>query len=226
MKLEFNTLYWSNTSPDQVAAHKSVVDHFELPVNYYDANVGHGAWMDWVCYESQSDIIGFFDADCVPLDKDKVLECVKYVQVNKTFLGIAQVSNHIPPKTHIYAAPAFFLIHKECWKNLNTSFVETARGDVCEELCYVAESKGIKYRCLFPSTFEREPVEGLWPLGNYGYYGVGTTFENTVYHLYQGRMGTNSQLFVERCKEIVDGQFDNRFHTSSKIMNYKGKIVA
>ena len=96
---------------------------------------------------------------------------------------------------------------------------------MAEEVSYIAEDFGVRYRCLYPSTFEREPVEGVWPLGNYGYYGVGTTFDNTVYHLYQGRMGNNIQLFVDRCKEIVDGTFDNRFHNSSITMNYKGRIV-
>ncbi len=225
MKLEFNTLYWDNTPESQVQAHKKVVNHLKIPVNYYPENTHHGAWMDRVCRQSQSDIIGFFDSDCVPISRDAVMECVKYVQKNKTFIGIAQASNHIPPKSHIYAAPAFFLIHKECWQSIGASFLETRRGDVGEEFCYKAEAMGIRYRCLYPSTFEREPVEGLWPLGNYGYYGIGTTFENTVYHLYQGRMGTNLQLFLDRCEEIVNDTFDNRFHTSARTFGYKGKIV-
>lgn len=225
MKIEFNTLYWDNTPSEQIQAHKLVTDYFELPVNYYEENSPHGLWMDRICKQSQSDIIGFFDSDCVPLDKEKIIECVRYVQKTKTFLGVAQVSNHIHPKSHVYAAPAFYLIHKQCWEQLNTSFTETHRCDVAEEVTYTAEARGVRYRCLYPSTFEREPVEGVWPLGNYGYYGVGTTFENTVYHLYQGRMGNNLQLFIDRCKEIVDNTFDNRFHISSKTMEYKGKIV-
>ena len=226
MKLEFNTLYWDNTPVEQIDAHRQVTEHFDLPVNYHGVNLPHGMWMDKVCRESESDIIGFFDSDCVPLDHYNVMGWVRYVQRHKTFVGVAQVSNHIPPKSHIYAAPAFYLIHKQCWERLQTSFSETHRSDVGEEITYKAEAIGIRYRCLYPDTFEREPVEGLWPLGNYGYYGIGTTFDDTVYHLYQGRMGTNLQLFLDRCKEIVDGTFDNRMHTSSKIMNYQGKIVS
>lgn len=225
MKVEFNALYWTNTPSEQIEAHQQVTNHLDIPVNYHGENILHGLWMDRVCSQSQSDIIGFFDSDCVPINKEAVLNCIRYVQRTKTFLGITQASNHIPPKSHIYAAPAFYLIHKECWEQLQTSFAESRRGDVAEEVTYAAEARGIRYRCLYPTTFEREPVEGVWPLGNYGYYGIGTTFENTVYHLYQGRMGNNLQLFIDRCKEIVEGTFDNSSHIPAKIMDYKGRIV-
>lgn len=226
MKIEFNTLYWRNTPEVQITAHKRVANHFDFPINYYEEDTPHGIWMDRVMRYSKSDIVVFFDSDCVPISYDNVQECIKYVRRTGTFLGIAQVSNHLSPKSHIYAAPAFYVITPDCWETLGRpSFAETSRGDVAEEVSYIAESQGVRYRCLYPSTFEREPVEGIWPLGNYGYYGIGTTFDQTVYHLYQGRMGNNLELFVERCNDIVDGTFDNRFHISSKIMNYKGRIV-
>lgn len=225
MKIEFNTMYWDNTPNDIVQSHKTVTEHFGIPVNYYPENTNHGLWMDRVCRQSNSDIIGFFDSDCVPLNYDKIMECVKYIQQSKSFLGVAQVSNHIPPKSHVYAAPAFYLIHKQCWERLQTSFTETRRSDVGEELTYNAEANGIRYRCLYPDTFESEPTEGLWPLGNYGYYGIGTTFAGTVYHLYQARMGQNIALFKTRCEEVVRGVFDNSTHNNSRTFNYKGKIV-
>ena len=227
MKVEFNVLYWDNTPKEQMDAHRSVTEHFNIPVNYYEENTLHGLWMDRVMHTSTSDLVVFFDSDCVPVNKENMLNCIRYVQKTKTFLGITQASNHIPPKSHVYAAPAFYVIAKECWEKMGQpSFLETTGGDVAEGVTYKAEAMGIRYRCLYPSTFEREPVEGVWPLGNYGYYGIGTTFENTVYHLYQGRMGNNLQLFIDRCKEIVDGTFDNSTHIPAKTMNYKGRIVA
>lgn len=226
MKVEINTLYWDNTPREQIDKHRQVTEHFKLPVNYYQENSPHGLWMDHVCRNSESDVIGFLDSDCVPLSREAVLDAINFVRTNNTFLGIAQVSNHIPPKTHIYAAPAFYFITKSCWRDLNTSFSETRRSDVGEELTYVAESKGKRYRCIYPATFEREPVEGIWPLSNYGYYGVGTTFGNYCYHLYQGRMGNNLQLFFDRCDEIVSGKFNNSTHINAKLFNYKGKMVS
>lgn len=225
VKVEFNTLYWEGSPTELIDSHKKVTKHFQLPVNYYTHTIQHGLWMDHICSNSNSDVIGFFDGDCVPLSRDAVLSAVNFVKENNTLLGIAQVSNHIPPKTHIYAAPAFFFITKDCWKRINTSFVETARSDVGEELTYKAESLGIRYKCLYPTYFEREPVEGVWRLSNYGLYGVGTVFGNVCYHLYQGRMSNNLELFVNRCREIVEGTFDpSTFHSATNF-NYKGRIV-
>jgi hypothetical protein len=225
MKVELHTLYWDNTPVEQIEAHKRVTKEFGLPVNYHQQNVPHGMWMDSVCEQADSDIIGFLDADCVPLSRDAVLNAMSYVKKNNTFLGIAQVSNHIKPKSHIYAAPAFFFLTKSCWREISTSFSETIRSDVGEEFTYVAESKGKRYRCLYPVTFEREPQEGVWPLGNYGYYGIGTVFDNYCYHLYQGRLQSNLELFIKRCNEIVEGNFDNRFHVSSTAFDFKGRVV-
>lgn len=226
MKIEFSTLYWENTPKRQMDAHRDVMHALDIPVNYYEETIPHGYWIDRVMKNSTSDILVFFDSDCVPIDYNNVMDCIRYVDKTRTFLGIAQVSNHISPKSHIYAAPAFFVIARECWENLGQpSFSETYRGDVAEEVSYRAEERGVRYRCLYPSTFEREPAEGVWPLGNFGYYGIGTTFENTVYHLYQGRMASNLDLFCQRCEEIVAGTFDNRFHISSTTRDYKGRIV-
>ena len=225
LRVEINTLYWEGSPPELINAHKKVTNHFQIPVNYYDHTIRHGEWMDHVCENSSSDIIGFLDGDCVPLSKKAVIRSVNYVKENNTFMGIVQASNHIPPKSHIYAAPAFFFITKDCWRRLGTSFRETARSDVAEEICYVAENKGIRYRGIYPTSYEREPIEGVWRLGNYGFYGVGTVFEDFCYHLYQGRMGSNLELFVKRCDEIVSNTFDASEFISSTNFNYKGNIV-
>lgn len=225
MKVEFNTLFWDNTPSDQITAHKEVTEHFKLPINYYESNIRHGLWMDHVCENSNSDVIGFFDADCVPLSRQAVLDAVSFVSANNTFLGIAQASNHIPPMTHIYPAPAFFFVSRKWWKEVGVSFVESIRSDVCEEFTYASESKGKRYKCLYPTHFEREPVEGVWRLSNYGFYGIGTVFGNACYHLYQGRMKNNLELFLKRCKEIVGGSFSTDGFHSSTNFNYKGRIV-
>lgn len=225
MKLELNTLYWDNVDPRIVESHKKVIDHLGLEVNYYHQNTKHGLWMDRVVKNSKSDIIGFIDGDCVPLSKEAVIKAATYAGTNDSFIGIAQVSNHIPPMSHIYAAPAFFFTTKHCWEKLNTSFLESTRGDVAEEYSYKAEQERIKYRCIFPTTFEAEPSEGLWPLHNYGYYGIGTTFGDYCYHLYQGRESRNIDLFVKRCQEIIEGTFNNSNAIPSMTLNYKGRIV-
>jgi hypothetical protein len=95
----------------------------------------HGQWMTEVAKLSTADVIGFIEPDCIPLSREKLTECFQYVIDNNTFCGIAQASNHIEPKNHIYAAPGFFAITKSAYHNLGSpSFMCTMRGDTGEEV--------------------------------------------------------------------------------------------
>lgn len=224
--IAFHTLYWNNISEDFVNAHKSVMSHFNIPINYTVGNYDHGAWMDHIMTNEVADIVVFFDIDCVPLSKEKVDECIDFVKRTDSFLGCVQASNHIPPFTHTFAAPSFFVISKKCWERIGRpSFKQGLTWDVAEKVSFVAEDQWQRYRCLYPDFYEREPIEGVWRLHNYGIYGVGCTFENTVYHLYQGRIPTNRDLFIQRCNEIVSGTFSTEGFHSCKDWNYKGRIV-
>lgn len=215
MKIEFNSLYWSNICNEQVQAHKSVFSKLEIPINYHETNMPHGAWMDSVCNKAESDLIGFFDIDCVPINKDLIIKAWTHASLHDNFIGIAQASNHIGLKNHIFAAPAFFIISKNCWNKLQVSFSENKRSDVAEELSYRAEELGINYRCIYPTHYERDPSEGKWRLGNYGFFGIGTVFGNYCYHLYQGRTGLYTKNFIETCSKIIDETFSTDGFISS-----------
>ena len=209
MKIEFNSLHWGNVDPGMLAAHKRVMTHFEIPMNYDNRDGhNHGMWMQWVINNSKSDVIVFIEPDCIPLN-NMLFEYIKYAYYNETFVGIAQVSNHIPPRSHIYAAPGFYAISKKAYIRLGSpSFTETVRSDTAEEICYVAENQGLKYRALMPTYFEKPSSEGPWALSNLGYYGIGTVFDNSIYHLYQSRMAENIDLFTKRCDEVIIGTFN------------------
>lgn len=204
MNVSIHSLYWDN-SKDLFIQNKRVCDHFELPVNYYNLNgVRHGTWMDEVLKLSDSDIIGFFDIDCVPTNKEIIKQAINYCVKNNSFIGIAQASNHIPPSSHIFAAPAFFFITKSCYLSLDCpSFCETNRSDVAQEVSYRAEELSKPYKAIYPKYFEKPSTEGVWKLGNYGKFGVGTYFNGGIYHLYQGRFSNNIELFTKRCDQII-----------------------
>jgi len=226
MKVEFNSLHWDNVDKDMLAAHKRVMDHFELPVNYHGTNTNHGFWMDQVMNNSKSDVVVIIEPDCIPLNREKVMEYIKYAYHNETFIGIAQVSNHFPPKSHIYAAPGFYVMSKKVYTKLGApSFTEERNCDTAEAVCYLAEDKGMRYRSLMPTCFEKESSEGLWPLGSLGYYGIGTVFDNSIYHLYQSRMAENINMFVERCEQVINGTFTIEGFYPSTTFSYKGNIV-
>lgn len=228
MKIEFNTLHWDNVDKDMLAAHKRVMEHFGIPVNYHNlTGFNHGKWMDEVVKRSESDVVCIIEPDCIPLNKEKLIDVIKYAAARDTFVGIAQVSNHIHPKSHIYAAPGFYAITPSIYKKLGSpSFTETHRSDTAEEISYLAEENGIRYRALMPTYFTREPGEGAWPLSNIGYYGIGTVFDDVVYHLYQSRMADNIELFVDVCNQVIDGTFTTDNLIPSTTFNFKGKTVA
>lgn len=222
--VQIYTLYWDN-SEYLIESHKKVTDHFKLNVNYHHVHgLQHGEYMNTVMKQSKSDIIGFMDPDCVPIYREVVDEAIGYVNSKETMIGCAQSSNHIYPYSHIFAAPCFFFIDKKRWESLNSpSFLEDAQSDVAENVSRVFELNRVPYKAYYPTHFEREPIEGAWPLSNYGYFGIGTVFNKSIYHLYQGRYQQNMDLFRRRCDEIVNGTFSTEgFFSSTE--EYVGKI--
>lgn len=207
-KVQFYSLYWPNTDQRIVQKHFDMMSHFDIPINYVKKIINHGYWMDNVCDSSNADIIVFFDIDCVPLSREKVFDAIHWVKENKSFLGVAQVSNHIAPAEHIYAAPAFFVVYRECLERLNTTFSDGMFNDVAERLSYRAEEIGMDYKVLYPTHYYKEPPEGKWRLHDKGFYGIGTVFEDTVYHLYQSRFSDNIELFVKHCDDIINKNLD------------------
>jgi hypothetical protein len=206
--MEIHCLYWNNTNPRMVAAHKSVIDKFELPVTYTERTIRHGLWMTLIMEESKADVVGFLDIDCVPTNREIVYDSALYALNSNSFIGNAQVTNCVAPATHVFAAPSFLFISRDCWLKLNRpSFLETPRSDVAEEISYLADEQHITYRALYPTHFESIPQEGAWRLNNYGHFGIGTLFEGGIYHLFQGRLENNLLLFEKRCAQIVDANF-------------------
>lgn len=216
MRVSIHSLYWDNGKRLQ-ESNKKISDHFGFNVQYHNLNgAPHGLWMNAVLDQIDSEIFGFFDNDCVPTNFNVVENVIKYVTTNDSFVGIAQCSNHIAPYSHVFAAPAFFFITKSCYERLGKpQFSENSRSDVAEEVSYVAEEKGVKYRALYPTHYERPSTEGVWNLGNYGGFAVGTHFHGGVYHLYQGRFENNVELFERRCNEIISGTFSTENMISS-----------
>lgn len=221
---EIYTLYWDN-SEYLVESHKKVVEHLGLNVNYHHVNgLRHGDWMNTVLKQTKADIVGFLDPDCVPLNLDIVQYAIEYVSYTKSMIGCAQSSNHIFPYNHIFAAPCFLFIDRERWNSLGQpSFLENNNSDVAENVSRVFEENKVPYKALYPTSFEREPVEGVWRLSNYGYFGIGTVFANSIYHLYQGRYQQNVELFSQRCQDIINGTFNVR-NMFSSVDEYQGRI--
>ena len=116
-------------------------------------------------------------------------------------------------------------MYRDAWTELRKpTFSETEQSDVAENVCYAAEMAGLRYKTLFPTHWTAEPEEGAWRLHTYGLYGIGTHFEEGVYHLYQGRMDKNVQMFVHTCDWIRRGTFNTDYLIPTKAP-YHGRIV-
>jgi len=225
MNVEIHTLAWPATHVDMLKSHSDVCRHLGLQVGYSLQQTPHGQWMDNILANSAADVVGFLDIDCVPTNRQVVDDAIAYAVENKSFVGIAQASNHIPPKSHIFAAPAFFFIWRKTWKAMQRpTFSETPNSDVAENVSYAAEMAGIRYKTLYPTHWTAIPEEGVWRLHTYGLYGIGTHFEEGVYHLYQGRFEKNVQMFVNRCDDIIKGTFSTE-HMIDCRLPFHGKIV-
>jgi hypothetical protein len=217
MKVAYHTLYWDNVDDRIIQSHKKVFNHFGIDIQYTSMNINQGVWMTGVCRNTFADVYVFFEIDCVPLNKQVIDDCINYAVNNNSFIGSAQVSNHIPPKTHVYVAPCFLTLSRTCYEELGMpSFYLSERSDTAEELSYTAESFGKRYRCLYPTKFDGVPkYDGVWRLSNYGYYGVGTLYDNKIYHLFESRWSDHIDLFEKRCEQIISNTFDTNGMYSS-----------
>lgn len=226
MLIQFHCLYWDNISPLMISAHQSVMQHFQIDMNYsHNHMLDHGVWMTSIMNQSSADLVVCLDIDCVPMNMHQLLRCCRWAYEHDSFVGLAQVSNHLPPKSHVYAAPGFYCMSRMAYEHLGRPcFATTARSDVAEEVSYIAEANGLSYRALRPELFDRHPAEGIWRLSCLGCYGIGTVFEDTVYHLYEAREGTNIDLFLFRCNQIIQGRFDSTNMISSTYMQQSSKL--
>lgn len=226
IKLSLNTLYWPNISSKIVESHKSVMKHFGFSINYCTETIDHSEWMQQVVETSDADIVGLIDIDCVPIVKSAIPDMVKYAYKNKTMSGLSQIANHLSPMTHMYVSGACMFIYKPLWLALDSpSFLQTQDYEPSEYVTTVAENNGVRPKTLFPTSFEKEPVEGVWRHSSYGLYGIGTVYgKDQFYHLFQVRMSNHVELFEERCKQIIDGTFDSTKFYNSLDFDYPGKI--
>lgn len=215
MKAEIHSLNWPDSDARIHQQQAAVFKHFQLPLKQHHIRADQSQWMDAVLRQSKTDVVLFVDNECVPLKREAVMEAIHWAGQHKSFLGLAQASNHINKGLHVFAAPAFLAIDRSAWMKLGQpSCRPTARGDAAEELSWRAEENGLPYKAWYPTHYQHSSREGLWRLGNYGTYGIGSVFADRIFHLNQGRFADNVELFVKVCTDIRNGQFSTEGYRS------------
>jgi hypothetical protein len=157
------------------------------------------------------DSILILDIDCVPVNS-RALTYIFEQAESGILVGNIQRSNHLNNNSHLYVAPSCIALTREMFNDLrNPSFAPTNRGDIGEELSYIAESLNKKIEMFLPSKYEQLPYQSKepWDLNELlPKYGIGTTFANSkkqelFYHLFQSRVGVFNELFYKKCSELL-----------------------
>jgi hypothetical protein len=162
-------------------------------------------------YKHNYESVLILDIDCIPLNNDSISYIFNEAERGK-LIGNIQRSNHINNNQHVYVAPSCVCITRELFEKLGKpSFDITNRGDIGEELTYLAEQMGIEIEMFMPSEYTELPYNQNEPWDQKDgmpKYGVGTTFVNKngdkmFYHLFQSRLNHFSNLFFLKCADLL-----------------------
>lgn len=195
------SLHWQNIDDRVVHYQKKVMDHFNYPISQHCIDgIDHGEWMDWVLNRHEDlDSIVFFDIDCIPLDPEKISRYIA-TSIGGTLVGNEQASNHLDA-SRLFAAPSFLCVNRRLWKMFGKfSCKAHYDGDVAQMLTDTWQYHKVPVQMLPVTHFE----EAKWDLpGRPQSYGIGTTYDNATYHLFQVRENANIERFVKKAEEIL-----------------------
>jgi hypothetical protein len=161
----------------------------------------HGEWMDWILNRHDDmDILVFFDVDCIPLTSIS-----KYLSLaaQGVLVGNEQASNHLDA-SRVFAAPSFLCVNRHLWKSFGKPSCKAHYdGDVAQMLTDTWLYRGARVETLPVTDFE----VAKWDLpGRPQSYGIGTTYDNATYHLFEVRDNTNVERFVKKAQGVIDGK--------------------
>ena len=201
MNVGIYSLHWDNIDPRVPQYQKRVFDRFQLPIAQHRIDgIDHGEWMDWVLGRNEDvDLIVFFDADCIPVNKEKVMGYIERA-TNGTLVGNEQASNHLDA-SRSFAAPSFLCVNRRLWKQLGKPSCKAHYdGDVAQMLTDTWQYRNLPVVMLPVTSFE----VAKWDLPNRPQsYGIGTTYGDATYHLFEVRDNTNIERFINKAEEIL-----------------------
>lgn len=204
------SFYMSNINPEVVRHQKMVMDKLYPNSNFLQISTQyrHGQSMDLFLFQRKEDIVVFLDIDAIPLTTSSIPKIIEMTENGSKIAGSPQRSNHIENNEHIFIAPSTLAINPQLYRDLGCpSALETSRGDVAEEWTYALEERGGSIAELDLMGFETEPHGERWYLRGDQIYGLNTTFgingQELFFHAFQGRMASQQQSFINKCKSIL-----------------------
>jgi len=220
------TIFMSNIDQRMVVAQRKIVEKYNVSkIPHYSVLTDGqpGPTMEklvGMLEEKGHDGIMFLDVDCVPLS-DVALDYF-FEQANQgKIIGDAQRSNHIENNQHVFCAPHNLTFRVDVYNKLGKpTFAPTQRGDVGEELTFVAEENNINVEIVMPTRFDAPPIRMAWEPNDLPpywdladgmpKYGIGTTFGNEEFgemfwHMYQSFHPGQTERFLKKCEELLNG---------------------
>lgn len=158
------------------------------------------------------DNILILDIDCIPL----TIEALDYAftQASKGILiGNVQRSHYLSNGEHLFIGSSCLCLNRDVFDRLGRpNFVPTTRGDIAEELVYIAEDIGLPIEFFEPEGYETSPYGCKeWELDEtMNPYGIGTTFRRRsdkvpmFYHLFESRTNLHVDKFINKCRYVLD----------------------
>lgn len=196
------SIHNGNVDPDIVKYQKLVFDYLGLDLIQVETKLQHPDALNAITLDPFEQL-AIFDIDCIPLTKKAFTTGQRKTgKFSNTLYGCAQQANHIPG-SKIYVSPFFMMFHKDTFAAMEHPYFNASeKGDVGYEVTLDAEQNGVNIEMLWPTEVE----EPKWNLGLASTFGPGTTYQTGIYHAFQSRMG-NSEMFVNKCKEVLDGKY-------------------
>lgn len=195
--------------PDSVRLHqKKVFDHFGIDIEQVVTPLAHYDAIDKWIAENEFDVMVLFDGDCIPLRKEAISEYVNIAVKNNWLVGVIQNANHIHDSSD-YIGPGFMVLTDRVYKMLGRpSFHDNERSDCGQELTHEA----VKRRVGFIGLPVTDVMQNRWKLkGNIvsdeaslNYFGIGTTYDHSIFHAFESRMNNNAiGIFERKCLEVI-----------------------
>jgi len=203
MRLKIYSLHWQNIDERIVWGQQKVFQKLDLPIFQHCIDqINHADWMQWVTDTTDAEVILFVDVDCIITNLSEAVKWIHRAQ-NGSLVGNIQSTNHLGPEVakKTFAAPSFLVLHKMLYEKLGKpSFKATPYGDVAQLLTDTWRMYN-QHVHLLPVTHFEKPK---WALaGVPDSYGIGTTFGDCNYHLFESRNNDHKELFYKKVEEVM-----------------------
>ena len=204
MNVKIVSLHWQNMNDRIVWGQRKVFNKFNIPITQHCIDgLDHADWMQWVTdTTTNAPLILFVDVDCIITDPNKVSDWVRK-SLDGALVGNIQSTNHLGAEVakKTFAAPSFLVLNKNVYEGLGKpSFKATPYGDVAQLLTDTWRMRQAPVH-LIPITHFEKPK---WALaGVPDSYGIGTTFGDCNYHLFESRNNDHIDMFCNKVEEVM-----------------------